>query len=118
MALPVAFSLLQIGIQTNSSFAEIGTAENGMALSTVSALTQLGLDPWEEAAQLSKLPRRRRGTTHDREPVAPGERACRLARHREDGDRAGAAPAGVSSGATPPARRRRAAARRDCVNGR
>jgi hypothetical protein len=56
MALPVAFSLLNSEFN-EFLFAEIGTAENGMALSTVSALTQLGVDPWEEAAQLSKLPR-------------------------------------------------------------
>ena len=56
MALPVAFSLLQSEFN-DFLFAEIGAAENGMALSTVSALTQLDLDPWNEAAQLSKLPR-------------------------------------------------------------
>jgi len=56
MVLPVAFSLLDSEFN-DFLFAEIGTSENGMALSTVSALTQLGVDPWEEAAQLSKLSR-------------------------------------------------------------
>lgn len=31
--------------------------QNGMQLSLLSALTRLGLDPWDEAARLSRLPR-------------------------------------------------------------
>jgi hypothetical protein len=36
-------------------FAAIGTEQDGVPLSTVSALTRLGLDPWEEAGRLSSL---------------------------------------------------------------
>lgn len=38
-------------------FALIGTEGNGMALSVVSALARLEMDPWQEAARLSALPR-------------------------------------------------------------
>jgi len=37
-------------------FTEIGEQENGMPLSMVSALTRLGLDPWDEARRLASLP--------------------------------------------------------------
>jgi hypothetical protein len=37
-------------------FSEIGEQENGMPISMVSALTRLGLDPWEEARRLAALP--------------------------------------------------------------
>jgi hypothetical protein len=37
-------------------FAPIGDEENGMSLSVISALTRLGIDPWEQAARLSALP--------------------------------------------------------------
>jgi len=37
-------------------FTEIGEQENGMPLSMVSALTRLGLDPWDEARRLAALP--------------------------------------------------------------
>jgi len=37
-------------------FSEIGEQENGMPMSMVSALTRLGLDPWEEARRLAALP--------------------------------------------------------------
>ena len=36
-------------------FAEIGEERNGMLLSVVSALARLDLDPWREAASLSRL---------------------------------------------------------------
>jgi hypothetical protein len=39
-------------------FAAVGDEINGMPLSVVSALTRLGLDPWEEASRLSSLSRR------------------------------------------------------------
>jgi hypothetical protein len=38
-------------------FASIGTEGNGMPLSVVSALARLEMDPWQEAARLSTLPR-------------------------------------------------------------
>jgi hypothetical protein len=37
-------------------FAEVGEERNGMLLSVLSALARLDLDPWREAASLSKLP--------------------------------------------------------------
>lgn len=37
-------------------FAEIGEQQNGMPMSMASALTRLGLDPWEEAARLAAMP--------------------------------------------------------------
>jgi hypothetical protein len=36
-------------------FAEVGEEGNGMVLSMVSALARLDLDPWREAASLSRL---------------------------------------------------------------
>jgi hypothetical protein len=38
-------------------FASIGEEENGVDLTVLSALARLGLDPWGEAAKLSKLTR-------------------------------------------------------------
>ena len=39
-------------------FAAVGEEIDGIPLSTISALTRLGLDPWQEAGSLSSLPRR------------------------------------------------------------
>lgn len=39
-------------------FAAVGTERDGVPLSMVSALTRLGLDPWEEAGRLSSLRKR------------------------------------------------------------
>jgi hypothetical protein len=39
-------------------FAAVGAEENGIPLSMVSALTRLGLDPWDEAVRLSSLGKR------------------------------------------------------------
>lgn len=36
-------------------FAALGDERNGMPLSMISALTRLGLDPWDEAGRLSSL---------------------------------------------------------------
>ncbi len=38
-------------------FAAIGEEANGMTLSVLSGLSRLNLDPWEEAARLSQLPK-------------------------------------------------------------
>jgi hypothetical protein len=38
-------------------YAPIGSERNGMTLSLLSALARLNVDPWEEAAGLSQLPR-------------------------------------------------------------
>jgi hypothetical protein len=37
--------------------APIGEEENGMVLAALSALARSGVDPWDEAARLSELPR-------------------------------------------------------------
>src|SRR3954454_12871615 len=42
----------------NFLFAAVGEEIDGIPLSTISALTRLGLDPWQEAGRLSSLPRR------------------------------------------------------------
>lgn len=39
----------------NFLFAPVGAERDGIQLSVVSALTRLGLDPWEEAGRLSSL---------------------------------------------------------------
>jgi hypothetical protein len=38
--------------------AEIGTEASGMTLSVLSSLARLGIDPWQEAARLARLPRK------------------------------------------------------------
>ncbi len=38
-------------------FADIGIEGSGMPLSVLSALARLGLDPWQEAGRLARLPR-------------------------------------------------------------
>jgi hypothetical protein len=38
-------------------YAPIGEEENGMELSVMSALARRNVDPWHEAARLSRLPR-------------------------------------------------------------
>ncbi len=55
MTLRPAFSLINSEFN-EFLFASIGDEENGMPLSVMSALTRLGIDPWEQAAQLSALP--------------------------------------------------------------
>ena len=54
MALSPAFSLLSSEFG-EFLYAPIGEEPNGVALSVISALTRLGIDPWEEAARLSNL---------------------------------------------------------------
>jgi hypothetical protein len=41
----------------NFLFAPIGVERNEMALSVLSALARLNVDPWQEAAELSELPK-------------------------------------------------------------
>ena len=38
-------------------FAEVGVEASGMRLTVLSALARLGVDPWQEAGRLAKLPR-------------------------------------------------------------
>jgi hypothetical protein len=42
----------------NFLFATVGAEQDGVPLSMVSALTRLGLDPWDEAGRLSSLSKR------------------------------------------------------------
>jgi hypothetical protein len=58
MALSARFSLLHSDLN-DFLFASVGEEQNGVTLSVVSALTRLGLDPWEEAARLTPLPKPR-----------------------------------------------------------
>lgn len=56
MALPARFSLLHSDLN-DFLFASVGEEQNGVTLSVVSALTRLGVDPWEEAARLTPMPK-------------------------------------------------------------
>jgi hypothetical protein len=56
VALPDVFSLPRSEFSA-FLFASIGEESNGMALSVVSALARLDIDPWQEAARLSGLPK-------------------------------------------------------------
>lgn len=47
-------------------FASIGKEGNGMPLSVVSALARLEMDPWQEAARLSDLPKELAAAALDR----------------------------------------------------
>src|ERR1700693_2122438 len=58
MALAARFSLLHSDLN-DFLFASVGEEQNGVTLSVVSGLTRLGLDPWEEAARLTPLPKAR-----------------------------------------------------------
>jgi hypothetical protein len=56
MALSAKFSLLHSELN-DFLFAEMGEEESGAPLSVLSALTRLGVDPWEEGARLSDMPK-------------------------------------------------------------
>jgi hypothetical protein len=56
MALSARFSLLHSDLN-DFLFASVGEEQNGVTLSVLSALTRLGLDPWEEAERLRPLPK-------------------------------------------------------------
>jgi hypothetical protein len=53
-ALPPAFSLLNSEFN-DFLFAPIGAEGNDMALTVLSALARLGIDPWQESARLAQL---------------------------------------------------------------
>ena len=55
MAQQDAFALAQSDLN-DFLFANIGTEGSGMPLSVISALARQGLDPWQEAGRLAKLP--------------------------------------------------------------
>ena len=54
--LPEEFSLLNSEFNA-FLFAPIGEEENHAALSVLSALSRQGIDPWQQAARLNRLPR-------------------------------------------------------------
>ena len=54
MGLPRSYRPLRPDLD-NFLFAAVGAERNGIPLSMVSALTRLGLDPWDEAGRLSSL---------------------------------------------------------------
>ena len=56
MALPDVFSIPRSEFN-EFLFASIGEESNGMLLSVISALARLDIDPWQEAARLSDLPK-------------------------------------------------------------
>jgi hypothetical protein len=56
MTLAARFSLLHSDLN-DFLFASVGDEQNGMPLSVLSALTRLGVDPWEEAGRLAALPK-------------------------------------------------------------
>jgi hypothetical protein len=56
MTLSARFSLLHSDLN-DFLYASVGDEPNGMSLSVISALTRLGVDPWDEAARLAALPK-------------------------------------------------------------
>jgi hypothetical protein len=55
MTRPISAS--QLGTQFNAFlFASVGDDRNGMPLSVLSALARQNVDPWQEAAELARLP--------------------------------------------------------------
>jgi hypothetical protein len=56
MTLAARFSLLHSELN-DFLFAAVGDEPNGMPLNVISALTRLGIDPWEEAARLAAMPK-------------------------------------------------------------
>jgi hypothetical protein len=57
MATPGAIFSLQNSEYRAFLFASIGDEENGMAVTALSALARIGVDPWQEAARLSVMPK-------------------------------------------------------------
>lgn len=56
MTLSARFSLLHSDLN-DFLYASVGDEQNGMPLSVISALTRLGVDPWDEAARLAAVPK-------------------------------------------------------------
>lgn len=55
--MPPAASISYLGSEFDDFlFAPVGEEQNGMPLSVVSALARSDVDPWQEAAQLARLP--------------------------------------------------------------
>ena len=64
MTLPDSFALIHSEFN-DFLFAPIGEEGNGMALSVASAMIRLDIDPWQEAARLSILPKELAAATMD-----------------------------------------------------
>jgi hypothetical protein len=97
-------------------FALIGKEGNGMPLSVVSALARLEIDPWQEAARLSDLPKELAAAALDRlirrlpaggwdqaETPNIAARLIELLPRRDAVARLGAATSGGNKMANPPA---------------
>lgn len=82
MTLSAQFSLLHSDLN-DFLFATVGDEANGMPLSVLSALTRLGVDPWDEAAQLAALPKVRAA-----EALAPMIARLAIGRSLKAGDMA------------------------------
>lgn len=81
-ALPAAFSLLKSEFN-DFLFAPVGNDEDHRTLSVLSALTRAGLDPWQQAARLRRLPRSAAiETLASMLATLPG-RACSVAETRD-----------------------------------
>jgi len=77
-ALPAAFSLLKSEFN-DFLFAPVGNDEDHRTLSVLSALTHAGLDPWQQAAHLGRLPRSEAIETLASMLAAVPGRACSVA---------------------------------------
>jgi hypothetical protein len=55
--MPRSVFALRTSVFDNFLYASIGEEKNGMVLTALSALARAGVDPWDEAARLSALPR-------------------------------------------------------------
>lgn len=84
--LPPAFSLLNSEFN-DFLFAPVGNDEDHRTLSVLSALTGAGLDPWQQAARLSQLPRSVAIETLAATLTALPERTCSAAVTREAASR-------------------------------
>ena len=81
-ALPAAFSLLKSEFN-DFLFAPVGNDEDHRTLSVLSALTRAGLDPWQQAARLKRLPRSEAIETLASMLAALPGRACSVAETRD-----------------------------------
>lgn len=84
--LPPAFSLLRSEFN-DFLFAPVGNDEDHRTLSVLSALTQAGLDPWQQAAALWRLPRGAAVDTLSSMLAALPGRTCSVAETREAASR-------------------------------
>jgi hypothetical protein len=55
--MPHSAFALRTSVFNDFLYAPVGEEDNGMVLTALSALARLGVDPWDEAARLSELPK-------------------------------------------------------------